>query len=160
MKKMPPIQKIYEAWTALADGRIALEGDPESVPGAAGKPGETGKATVSSSDASKTYTVSWDGDRYASTDNATYWQGYPGYPVIAVLMLQHRIPYDESIAQRFSGIAWKKINDAHKRDYDAALDEVFSESGMSPSERAECEEQARQAYDALASLDLVMKRKL
>ncbi|MGI6218094.1 MAG: hypothetical protein ACOYIK_10855, partial [Coriobacteriales bacterium] len=78
MKKMPPIEKVYEAWTALADGRVTLEGGATEA-------GTSGKATVESSNGSKTYTVVWDADRYASTDNATYWQGYPGYPVIAVL---------------------------------------------------------------------------
>ena len=46
------------------------------------------RATVVSSDESKTYEVetSADGREIASNDNASYWQGYVGYPAIAVLI--------------------------------------------------------------------------
>ena len=71
MNKLPPIEKIYEAYSAIADNRIALHEN---------------YAAVLSSDKSKEYTVGWNGNVYTSDDNATYWQGYAGYPVIAVLM--------------------------------------------------------------------------
>ena len=151
---MPPIEKVYEAWTAIADGRVRLECDSGLCVGAAGS------VTVSSSDGAKEYAVTWDGDAYSSTDNATYWQGYPGYPVLAVLMLQGRLPFDGDIARRFSGVQWKRINDEHKRDYAAALEEVFAESGMSTAERDACEACAEKTYDALEALDLTIKRKL
>ncbi|MBR2810229.1 MAG: hypothetical protein IKD69_02510, partial [Solobacterium sp.] len=78
-EKMPPIVKIYEAFSAIADGRVAM--------------GE-GHAEVLSSDRTKSYKVFWKGDQYSSDDNASRWQGYPGYPVIAVLMLQGRLIFN------------------------------------------------------------------
>ena len=77
MKKLPPVEKAFEAYSALADGRVEMHDD---------------YALVDSSDGAKTYEVSWQGDTYASTDNGTYWQGYAGYPVIAVLIMQGRLP--------------------------------------------------------------------
>ena len=74
MEKMPPVEKIYEAWSAVADGRVTIDDAAR-------------KATVVSSDRTREYTVSWsdDGSVYNSNDNATYWRGYAGYPVIAVM---------------------------------------------------------------------------
>lgn len=81
MEKMPPVEKIYEAWSAVADGRVTIDDAAR-------------KATVVSSDRTREYTVSWsdDGSVYNSNDNATYWRGYAGYPVIAVMMMQGRLP--------------------------------------------------------------------
>ena len=71
---MPPIIKAYEALGAIGDGRVRIEDER--------------RATVTSSDGSKTYEVemSADGREIASNDNASYWQGYVGYPAIAVLI--------------------------------------------------------------------------
>ena len=87
MEKLPPIEKVYEAWSAVADGRVALHPDER-------------RAAIASSNGAKTYTVAWNenGSTYSSNDNATYWQGYAGYPVIAVLMLQGRLPLDRAAA--------------------------------------------------------------
>ncbi|MGI6218036.1 MAG: hypothetical protein ACOYIK_10565, partial [Coriobacteriales bacterium] len=71
-----------------------------------------------------------------------------------------RIPDDEEVSVKFSGIPWKKINDSHKRDYDAALEDVFEELGMDSTERDDCNQKAQAAYNALSSLDLEMKRKI
>jgi hypothetical protein len=77
--KMPPKEKILEAYSAIADRRIDMHEN---------------SAEVHSSDASKTYLVEWEGDTFASSDPATYWQSYPGYPVLAVLLKQGRLPLD------------------------------------------------------------------
>ena len=65
MEKLPPIEKVYEAWSAVADGRVALHPDER-------------RAAIASSNGAKTYTVAWNenGSTYSSNDNATYWQGY------------------------------------------------------------------------------------
>ena len=76
MEKIPPIAKIYEAYSCIADGRIELKDED---------------AKVTSSDNKKTYLVKWKDNVYSSNDNASFWQGYPGYPVIAVLMLQNKL---------------------------------------------------------------------
>ena len=70
MKKFPPIEKILEAYTAIAEGHVKLEND---------------QALVTSSNEAKTYTVTFHDNTYTSNDNASYWQGYLGYPGIAVL---------------------------------------------------------------------------
>ena len=68
--KIPPLIKAYEALGAIGDGRVRIEGER--------------RATVTSSDGSKTYEVetSADGHEIASNDNASYWQGYVRYPAI------------------------------------------------------------------------------
>lgn len=117
MEKLPPMEKIPEALSAIADQRIELVSEEK-------------RASVRSSDGKKQYTVTWDGNTYASDDNATYWAGYPGYPVIAVWMKQGFLPLDEAFAQQFAGIPWKELNTKHKRRYDKALKEVMETRGM------------------------------
>ena len=89
MKKLPPVEKIYEAYSAISDKRVVMEEN---------------SAKVFSSDKSKEYTVTWNDDIYSSNDNASYWQGYAGYPMIAVLMLQNRISSDSSVTEFFKNI--------------------------------------------------------
>lgn len=99
MEKLPPIEKIYEAYSALADNRIKISED---------------FADVLSSDSAKSYKVMWKDNTYSSTDNATYWQGYAGYPVIGVLILQSKLTVDSTIFEHFSGINWNSLNKKHK----------------------------------------------
>ena len=144
MKKLPPIEKIYEAYTAIADGRIEIDLQEQS-------------ATMTSSTGLKSYTVQWKDNVYSSTDNATYWQGYPGYPIIAVLMLQGKIPLDEGIAQLFAGVPWFELNKKYKRDYAQAVASVIKERGLdSESIQAAVDE----AYEALTQLDITVKRSI
>lgn len=145
MEKLPPIEKIYEAYSALADNRINLEEN---------------SAKVLSSDGSKSYQVTWNENTYASTDNATYWQGYPGYPVIGVLILQAKLSVDQTIFKHFSGINWNSLNKKHKRNYRAALLEVFAEKQLSQKCIDEIEEKTQQVFDQLKTLDLKIVRKL
>lgn len=140
MKKLPPIEKIYEAYSVIADGRVSLDGQ---------------EARVRSSDGAKEYSVAWDGDVYASSDSATYWQGYAGYPVLAVLMLQGRLPLNRELAARFAEIDWHALNVKHKRDYAAAAREAMEQKGI-PAEEAGAE--AQRVWDMLAALPLTLKR--
>lgn len=139
--KMPPAEKILEAYSAIADERIRLYED---------------HAEVFSSDGSKTYLVEWEGDTFASSDPATYWQSYPGYPVLAVLLKQGRLPMDDDLVRLMAGIPWKKLNDAHKRDYRAAAEEAMAGIGK----KDEILAMAEKGNQLLASMDLVLKRKL
>ena len=77
LSKLPPISKVYEALSAVADNRVFLY--------------ET-EAYVISSDHSKVYTVRFQDMVYSSNDRATSWQHYPGYPIIAVLISQDMFP--------------------------------------------------------------------
>ena len=110
--KMPPIIKVYEALGAIGDRRVKLEDDRH--------------ATVGSSDGRKTYTVEWSPDsrEIAANDNASYWQGYLGYPAIAMLLARGAIPFDPASARALAGIAWKELNHRFHNDYARTLTEV------------------------------------
>ncbi len=145
MEKLPPIEKIYEAYSALADNRIHM--------------GET-SAAVTSSDGTKSYKVAWKDNTYSSTDNATFWQGYAGYPVIAVLILQSKLTADSAIFTHFSGVNWNSLNKKHKRDYRAALMEVFAEKQLPQEKIDHIETMTQQVFEQLRQLDLKIVRKL
>ena len=144
MKKLPPFEKVYEAYSALADGRVTLCPDERL-------------ASVVSSNGEKSYTVAWDEARttYSSNDNATYWQGYAGYPVIAVLMEQGLVPLDRAVAAGFAGIDWAELNERFHRDYAQAARAAMAERHLDIA-GVECA--ARTAYDALAALGIAIKR--
>ncbi len=145
MQKLPPIEKIYEAYSALADSRICIKENT---------------ADVVSSDGSKSYQVEWNDNTYASTDNGTYWQGYTGYPVIGVLILQSKLKVDKDIFHYFSNVNWNSLNKKHKRDYHAALSEVFEEKQIPPQDRETIENLTQQVYEQLKALDLKIVRKI
>lgn len=142
MEKLPPVEKVFEAWTALVDGRVILH---------------DGYADVASSDGTKGYTVRFDGNRYSSDDNATFWRGYAGYPVLAVLMLQGRLPYYPEEASQWKGVNWKAINTRHRNDYAAAVEEVARERGI---DLEEAYRRANAVMEALRNLPVEIKRKI
>lgn len=144
MEKLPPLEKVYEAWSALADGRVSMCVDEQ-------------RATVASSNGQKEYTVAWDADErvYSSNDNATYWQGYAGYPVLAVLMEQEHLPLDRAATEAFADVNWTELNERFKRDYTAAVAHVVDERRL---DTAQLDEAAHTVMDALAALDLTIKR--
>jgi hypothetical protein len=111
--KMPPLAKVYEAFGALGDGRVRLESDRH--------------ASVLSSDRSKTYQVeiSEDGREIASNDNASYWQGYLGYPAIAVMLKRGLYPVRAEAMAALSGIPWKELNRRYRNDYNRTIKEVM-----------------------------------
>src|ERR1700687_6214347 len=114
--KIPPLIKAYEALGAIGDGRHAL---------------------ATSADVSKTYEVetSEDGREISSNDNASYWQGYLGYPAIAVLLARGFYRPPANVTDALAGIAWKTLNRKFKNDYAKTLAEVDKElerSGHDP----------------------------
>lgn len=121
---MPPVVKVYEAIGAFGDGRVKLEGRY--------------RAHVTSSDGSKTYEVEslQDGHEISSNDNASYWQGYVGYPAIAVLLARGLLQASADAVSALSGIAWKKLNRRFENDYEKTLAEVARlvlEKGYDPA---------------------------
>ena len=110
--KMPPPIKIYEALGAIGDGRVRLEDEH--------------RALVTSSEGDKTYQVeiSGDGREISSNDNASYWQGYLGYPAIAVLLMRGLYRPPANVIDALAGIPWKELNRRFKNDYDKTLAEV------------------------------------
>ncbi|MEJ2718472.1 MAG: hypothetical protein P8182_15275 [Deltaproteobacteria bacterium] len=113
--KTPPKAKIYEALTAVGDNRVKLQAEHQ--------------AEVSSSDRTKTYIVEWTPDRRSitSNDNASYWQGYMGYPIVAVLMLLGSVDFHKEVADLLSGIPWKSLNKRFRNKYDNAIESVLAE---------------------------------
>jgi hypothetical protein len=112
--KMPPLAKVYEALGAIGDGRVRI--------------GDARRAFVTSSDGTKTYEVETtdDGREISSNDNASFWQGYLGYPAIAVMIVRGLIPRpDEAAVTALAGVAWKELNTRYRNDYDRTLEEVI-----------------------------------
>jgi hypothetical protein len=110
--KMPPPIKIYEALGSIADGRVRLEDEHGAL--------------VASSEGDKTYEVeiSDDGREISSNDNGSYWQGYLGYPAIAVLLMRGLYRPPANVIDALAGIPWKEINRRYKNDYDKTMAEV------------------------------------
>lgn len=149
MKKLPLIEKVYEAWTALTDGRIQIHFEDSSK--------EKGYADVSSSDGQKSYVVKFSGLFYSSDDNATFWRGYPGYPVIAVMMLRGEVPYDENEAKLWGGVNWTETNKAFKNNYAVAVTSIAEQRGI---DLEKSKEKAIEVMEALEKLPYEIKRKI
>lgn len=141
--KQPPIAKVYEALTAIASNRIELK-DTEAL--------------VYSSDGKKNYKVEWHENQYSSNDNATFWQGYPGYPVISVLLLQEKIPYDKELVPYLKDINWHELNEKYKRKYDEAIAEVLNSFDEKIKEAIV--QDVQKIYDELLKMDLIIVKKI
>lgn len=142
MEKLPPVEKVFEAWTAIADGRVSIHEN---------------HADVESSDGSKGYVVRFDGNTYSSDDNATYWRGYAGYPVMVVLMLKGTLPFDRQEAELWHDINWKEINTRYRNDYSKAVAEVCEHRHINLEEAYKS---AEKVIEALGRLDIKIKRKI
>jgi hypothetical protein len=114
--KQPPIAKVYEAFGAVSGGRVQVTGP--------------GRAVVTSSSGERTYDVWWDDDLRAvfSTDNASKFQGYAGYPIIAVLLVLGRLHADVSVMAPLAGVDWHALNARFKRRYDEAVAHALAEA--------------------------------
>lgn len=112
MKMKTRISKVYEAYTALSDNRVEKINDSLYL--------------VASSDCTKKYTVKREEDLFSSNDNATRWQHYAGYPILAVRMNENRISYSNDILPLRKNICWKKENTNFKNDYDKAIEDVLA----------------------------------
>lgn len=142
MQKLPPIEKIAESYTAIIDNRIELHAD---------------YAICFSSDKSKSYEIRWKDKTYYSNDNSTYWQGYIGYPVIAVLMLKGKLPLNKEILKYFKGINWKELNKKHKNKYSEALNEVLN--NITAEDKKLINKEINYVYEQIKKLDIELTRK-
>ncbi len=139
MKKLPPIAKVYEAYSAIADHRVEMH--PQF-------------AYVKSSDATKTYTVKFQGNEYSSNDHATVWQHYGGYPILAVLMLQNKLPLDQTLLPFFEHINWNKWNAQYHHQYDEVLKVFFADK---KEHATQIESSMRCCLNAYDALDITIK---
>lgn len=142
MEKMPPIEKIPEAYSAIIDNRVEIT---DNI------------AIVKSSDLKKVYTVKWNDNTYYSNDNSTYWQNYPGYPVIAILMLQDKLPLNLKVAEYFKNINWHTLNEQNKRDYKKSVEDILEE--VSATEKEKIYEEINKVYQTLESLNITLTKK-
>jgi hypothetical protein len=110
--KMPPLIKVYEALGAIGDNRVTLLDET--------------RATVVSSEGDKTYDVETSSDlrTISSNDNASFWQGYLGYPGIAVILMRGFFHTDKTAAPALAGIPWKELNRRNKNDYAKTIAEI------------------------------------
>ncbi len=140
--RLPPEFKVYEALTAVADGRVHLA--------------DAHRAEVTSSSGDKTYTVTWseDGSTFSSNDNASYWRRYAGYPIIAVLLATGRIGLDRGLARLLSGIPWKRLNDEAGRHYEAVVERVLQGVEETGGDRAALAAEVGRIHAQLAALEL------
>lgn len=141
--KMPLLAKVYEAFSAVVDGRVTLFEN---------------YAHVTSSDFTKTYHITWEDDVYSSNDNASYWHGAMGYPVIAVLMKQGRLTYDMDTAVLFSKIEWKSIIRSVKNDYTRAAFMVLEQLQASGIDIKNVVHEAEKVYDQIRNLKIKRRR--
>jgi len=142
MIKLPPIEKIPEAYTAIEDDRVKLYDD---------------YAEVKSSNGEKEYLIKWKDKLYYSNDNSTYWQGYIGYPVIAVLMLKGNLSLNREVSKFFKDINWNKINKENKRDYRSSLEQVLV--GTTDKDRKIIDEEIDKVYKEIENLDIKLTKK-
>ena len=110
--KIPPRAKVYEALSSIGDNHVEFIAE--------------NKALVTSSEGDKKYNVVFDltKNRITSDDNGSKWQGYLGYPSIAVLMLKSKLPLNQDFSQALQGIKWHSLNKKFKRNYDLAIGEA------------------------------------
>jgi len=147
--KPPPAAKVYEAFSAVADGRVHLGAEVEQ--GGSAQGGQAGSAEVESSGRDRRYVVEWSAGVTSITanDNASYWQGYLGYPAVAVLLAIGALRADRTIVDLLAGVPWHELNARFKRDYDAAVDSVLSDLERRGADRGRIE---REVDDVLAQL--------
>lgn len=143
LNKLPPIEKIPESYSAIADHRVQIY---------------EGYADVISSNYEKQYRVYFHDETYTSNDSATYWQGYPGYPIIAVWLLQGILPYDETCANQFQTIDWNALNIKYKRHYDKALASLYETWVKEGIDVLPLQENITHVYEQLTTLDYTIKR--
>jgi len=99
---LPPKIKVLEALGAIADNRIKNLGK--------------NLYEVISSEGDRKYKVyvNLSLSEACSTDNGTTYRDYVGYPIIAVLMLEGVLPYDEELSRALAGIKWRELNTKYK----------------------------------------------
>jgi len=122
---------VYEALSAIADGRFELTGE------------NTAKCTSTSQ--GKFYEIELDPktNSIMSNDNMAFYVGELSYPMVAMLLVKNVIPYDETIQQYLKDIKWKNINQKNKNDYMKSVEFVLNllkEQGVDTEKiRNECD---------------------
>jgi hypothetical protein len=141
MRKESPNSKIWEALSALADNRVEKISENEYH--------------VTSSDYSKAYTVIVEKETYSSNDNATYWQHYAGYPILAVWMLEKKAEPNADLLPLFANIPWKALNTKYKNKYELSIGEA--EASFTPENKEKAETEVARLASLFTALPLSVK---
>lgn len=137
----PARVKMYEAFGAVADGRLEISGNA---------------AKCYSSSGNKYYDITFDPDAWAimANDNGSYWKGYLGYPAVAFLIQKELLPYKPELTILFKGVKWKDINTQFKNDFDAALQHILAP--LVPADRAALDAYVTEVEDAVRKRPLAL----
>jgi len=134
--RLPPRVKVLEALGALADGRVKRVGE--------------GMCEIASSEGDRVYHVAVRGVYVSSDDNGTVYRGYVGYPIIACLMAEGKLPVDWELAERLKGVPWRKLNEMYKK-YDEVIKHVYAERRI---DRSRAERYISTVLEQLAKMGL------
>ncbi|MFW5703067.1 MAG: hypothetical protein ACOCXP_03840 [Candidatus Dojkabacteria bacterium] len=132
---------VYEALSAIADGRIELLGD--------------NKARCTSTSRGKFYEIEYDPETNAimSNDNMAYYVDEVSYPMVAMLIKLGELEIGEDLLKYFEGIKWKDINQRNKNNYMKSVKE-FLDGIDSNSKREEVQTECRRIYDEVCKMKL------
>lgn len=139
--KKPHISKIYEALTALADGRIRRNGK---------------NAICYSSDRKQVYDIHYDPKvgSIMSNDNGAYYTRTLSYPMIGDLMLLGVIPYDQRLLGILSNIYWEDIYKRFKNDYGKSIKFVIGELKKNGDDVEFVTSEVKKIYEFVRNLDV------
>lgn len=110
-----------------------------------------------SSDHSKAYTVVLKENLATSNDNATYWQHYAGYPIIAVLLYEKEIEMNPELLQDFKSVPWKTMNQKNKNDYEKSIQEFLLPFQEEEREKIRKENEKIEEEEEVMKLNLEIK---
>ena len=138
----PHISKVYEALSAITDGRIKFVGENE--------------AQCTSTSRGKYYTISYDpkSNSIMSNDNTAYYTPNLSYPMIAFLMMKYVIRYDQSLLTPLQNIPWKDINQKFHNDYDLGLDYYFKDLFPKNLDSESFKQKIKSIYSLTCNLNL------
>jgi len=131
---------VLEALGAVVDGRVRLVGE--------------GRCEVVSSEGDRVYNVVVKGGFVYSNDNGTLYRGYVGYPILACLMAEGKLPTDAELGEKLRGVPWRRLNEQYKR-YEEVLRRLYAERGI---ERERAEAYIDAVLRRLAAMRLRLKK--
>ena len=134
---------VYEALTALADNRIEITEK---------------SAKCFSSSGNKFYTINFDLEKNAfmSDDNMAYYRDEVSYPILAVLLVNEVIKYDQSILNYLKNIPWKNINQKNKNNYMKSVKEVLENIKQDGGPIKIIEIEVKKIFEKLNEINLVV----
>lgn len=140
---IPIIEKIYEAYSAIADGRITIQNTENND-----------EYKVTSSDYSKSYTIFKTNNTYVSDDNMSFWKQTIGYPILAIMMVNGELQYNEDVIKYFKNINWKKINTEYKNDYVKVASLILEEMNKNKIDIDFIKSETEKVYSQVKNLKL------